>query len=80
VRVANETEEKVRDMFLRSEKAQTMMREAKRQMLGQEDDDERGGGDDGDDDEKKDDVEISFDPADYDEDEDEDEAARNPKP
>ena len=78
VRVANETEEKVRDMFLRSEKAQTMMREAKRQMMGQEDD-ERGG-DAGDDDEKKDDVEISFDPADYDEDEDEDEAARNPKP
>ena len=78
VRVANETEEKVRDMFLRSEKAQTMMREAKRQMMGQEDD-ERGV-DDGDDDEKKDDVEISFDPADYDEDEDEDEAARNPKP
>ena len=74
VRVANETEEKVRDMFLRSEKAQTMMRDAKRQMMGQEDD-ERGG-----DDEKKDDVEISFDPADYDEDEDEDEAARNPKP
>ena len=73
VRVANETEEKVRDMFLRSEKAQTMMRDAKRQMMGQED--ERGG-----DDEKKDDVEISFDPADYDEDEDEDEAARNPKP
>jgi len=72
--VANETEEKVRDMFLRSEKAQTMMRDAKRQMMGQEDD-ERGG-----DDEKKDDVEISFDPADYDEDEDEDEAARNPKP
>ncbi len=78
VRVANETEEKVRDMFLRSEKAQTMMREAKRQMMGQEDD-ERGG-DAGDDDEKKDDVEISFDPADYDEGEDEDEAARNPKP
>ena len=77
VRVANETEEKVRDMFLRSEKAQTMMREAKRQMMGQEGD-ERGG-DDGDDDKKKD-VEISFDPADYDEDEDEDEAARNPKP
>ena len=74
VRVANETEEKVRDMFLRSEKAQTMMREAKRQMMGQGKRQGRHR------DDKKKDVEISFDPADYDEDEDEDEAARNPKP
>lgn len=64
VRVANETEEKVRDMFLRSEKAQAMMREAKRQMLGRNDDD----GDDTKDD-AKDVVEVSFDPADYDDDE-----------
>jgi hypothetical protein len=61
--VANETEEKVRDMFLRSEKAQAMMREAKRQMLGRDDDD------DAKDDDAKDDVEVSFDPADYDDDE-----------
>ena len=57
VRVVNETEEKVRDMFLRSEKAQTMMREAKRQMMGQEDD-ERGGDDDEKDDEDWDVIDV----------------------
>jgi hypothetical protein len=70
VRVANENDEKVRDMFLRSEKAQALMREAKRE-LGIDDDD-------GDAAAKKAKVsEISFDPADYDDDEDDGE---EPKP
>ena len=70
VRVANENDEKVRDMFLRSEKAQALMREAKRE-LGIDDDD-------GDAAAKKAKVsEILVDPAEYDDDEDDGE---EPKP
>ena len=74
VRVANETEERVRDMFLRSEKAQALM-QMKRELEGD------GGIDDGEDSKRKskkkkrrdeEDAkapppDCSFDPADYEE-------------
>lgn len=79
VRVANETEERVRDMFLRSEKAQALM-QMKRELEG-------GNGVDGDEDgsakrkskkklkrgEDEAPPDCSFDPADYEEEEEEDE-------
>lgn len=68
VRVANEQEEKVRDMFLRSEKAQELLRRERMKMKGELAFEDGSEGKDGK--SALDEAPVSFDPADYDEAED----------